>query len=222
MMRWLGSFNLAILVAVSSLAAGPGPQVANFNDKVSIDADGITLGRLLRLWDQATGMQSRVPPELANRTVSVRFSELTVNDAVRTMFEKLPFDYVFIESQGIIVTGPAQADTGEQPALVAEAAQEITDERPVEQPAEQPFVLPPRRPPVVPTPFGPILDTARSSIVHLPPVYGEVPSPPFFAPIPMLTPPAGAPNGPAENNLFAPISIYGNPSPPPLTTRPGP
>jgi hypothetical protein len=220
MMRWLGSFNLAIFVAVSSLAAGPGPQVTNFNDKVSIDADGITLGSLLRLWDQATGMQSRVPPELANSIVSVRFSGLSVNDAVRTMFEKLPFDYVFIESHGIFVTGPALADAGVQPAP-AEAAQEITDERPVEQPAEQAFVPPPRRPPVIPTPFGPMIDTARSSIVHLPPVYGEVPSPPFFAPIPMLTPPAGAPNGPAENNLFAPISIYGYPSPAPLA-RPGP
>ena len=214
MLRWLGSFILAALVAFSSSAAAePGPQVAKFNEKVSINADGITLARLLQLWDKATGMRSRVSPELANRTVSVHFSGLTVNDAVRTMFEKLPFDYVFSESRGITVTAPAQTVTASQPAPVnpvAEDAMESIDRLAGEQrekpsPAEV-LLPPPRQPPVMYTPFGTILDP-RNPVVHLPPIVGEVPPPPFFTPAPLPPPPAGAPNGPVQNNLFAPISI---------------
>jgi len=212
MLRWLGSFTLAIFVAFSSSAAAePGPQVTKLDEKVSINADGITLARLLELWDKATGMKSRVSPELANRTVSVRFSGLTVNDAVRTMFEKLPFDYVFIESRGITVTGPAQTVTASQPAPVnpvAEDEMESTD-RPAGEQREKPseVLLPEPRPQrVMYTPFGTILDP-RIPLVQLPPIAGELPPPPFFTPVPLPPPPAGAPNGPVQNNLFAPISI---------------
>jgi len=214
MLRWLGSFILAVLVALSSsAAAGPGPQVSKLDEKVSINADGITLARLLELWDKATGMKSRVSPELANRTVSVRFSGLTVNDAVRTMFQNLPFDYVFIESKGITVTGPAQTVTASRPTPVnpvVEDAMESTNQLAGEQrekPSPAEVLLPEPRPPrVMYTPFGTILDP-RMPVVQLPPIAGEVPPPPFFTPMPLPPPPAGAPNGPVQNNLFAPISI---------------
>jgi len=212
MLRWLGSFTLAAFVAFSSSAAAePGPQVAKSNEKVSINADEITLARLLELWDKATGMKSRVSPELAKSTVSVHFSGLAVNDAVRAMFQKLPFDYLFVESKGITITGPAQTVTAAQPAPVnpvAEDAMESTDRLAGEQ-REKPseVLLPEPMPPrVMYTPFGTILDP-RIPLVQLPPIAGEVPPPPFFTPVPLPPPPAGAPNGPVQNNLFAPISI---------------
>src|SRR4030095_6180075 len=92
MERWLGSLILAMIVAASSFAAGPRPQAVKFDQTVSIDVENITLGRLLQLWDQATGMQSSVPRELSTRTVSISFSGLNVNDAVQKIFEKLPLD----------------------------------------------------------------------------------------------------------------------------------
>src|SRR5262245_4296868 len=103
MKEWLGTIILAGILAVDVSAAGRGPEVTNIDNKISISADDITLDRLLRLWDQATAMQSVAPPELANRKISVHFTGLTVNDALRRIFEGQPFDYVLVEGHGILV-----------------------------------------------------------------------------------------------------------------------
>ena len=66
------------------------------------------MSRLIRLLDQATGMKSKVPPELANRNISVKFSDLNLTDGVRKIFQGQPFDYLVVEGQGIIVTGASQ------------------------------------------------------------------------------------------------------------------
>jgi hypothetical protein len=216
-------FIFLILLLLPFTAAGQGQQVVVDHDKVSIDVEAMRLADLLRLWDQATGMRSSVPAGLAGRAVTLQLSGLTANEAIRAIFQKLDVDYVFIEGQGIVVTGasvrataregPPAAD-GEAPEVTAEALreeEEVVEERQVE---------PRRQPKLIPTPFGPIPDSARNLLVHLPPVPGEVPPPPFFAPPLLPTPPAGAPNGPAENNLFAPISIYRNPALPPINSGP--
>src|SRR6267142_2377895 len=192
-------------------------QAANRNSfhidgNVSVNVEAISIGRLLRLWDQATGMHSSIPQELANRTVSIHFSGLTVSDSVRKIFEKLPFDYVFIEGQGIVVTGPSQLGAGPEPAPVYTDVQQVADqpsEQEVRQP--QPPAEPPQPPPMIQTPFGPIPNSGSNGVVQLPPVPGEAPPIPFFAPARPVVAPAGAPNGPAQNNLFRPISIYQNP-----------
>jgi hypothetical protein len=180
--------------------------------------NGITLGRLLRLWDEATGQHSTIPPELANRSVTARFSSVPVSDAVRKIFDTLPFDYVFIEDQGIIVTAVSQEVASPNPPATADAgeaeAQQVSDdvsekadkEAPPEQVRQKPTPPPP---PPIPTPFGPIPPSAvNNGFVQLPPVWGQAPGPPFFNPVPMLPPPAGAVNGPVQNDLFAPISIH--------------
>src|SRR5438046_5877522 len=102
---WLESFILVTLLAAHAFAAGSETRVVYFQQKVSVDAKSIPLNRLLRLWDEATGMRSSVPRELASQTVTVKFSELPLEEAVRRIFERLPLDYVFIEARGIIVTG---------------------------------------------------------------------------------------------------------------------
>jgi len=217
MKEWLVPFTLAILVGASGLAARPRQEVVNFDQKLSINVEDISLGRLLRLWDQATGMQSSIPPELSDLPVSLSFSGLSVNDSVRKIFEKLPVDYVFIDGQGIIVTSASQAAALEEPALIYEEEEPQVSEDQTAKESPKVIVEQPRLPPIMPTPFGPMVYNGNP-VIQLPPIPGEVPPPPFFQPMwPLPAPPAGAANGPVYNNLFSPISIYqNNPGLPPL------
>ena len=251
MKRWLESFILATLLAAHAFAAGSEPRVVYFQQKISVDAKSTPLSRLLRLWDEATGMRSSVPRELASQTVTVKFSELPLDEAVRRIFEKLPLDYVFIEARGIIVTGsqvPAgRAAAGARPPN--EGAPEAANPLPRQKPNAP--VLKPTPPPPIPTPFGPIPNTGEKPVPELPPVQGAPPAPPFFAPtVPFaplpdsgenpvleLPPMYGAPSpakffapAPApppvppvntQDDLFGPLPIYRAPNAPPLSP-PGP
>src|SRR5437588_5002203 len=130
---------LLIVFAITStaFAAGKGPEINLVDNRLSINAEAISLGRLLRLLDLATGMQSKVPPELANRNISVRFSGLTLEDGVRKIFQGQPFDYVVMEHQGVIVTSASQAVAGTESTPVFNP----TPQQPIApQPIEQPFV----------------------------------------------------------------------------------
>jgi hypothetical protein len=219
MKRWLGFFILTTFLAAGGFAAGPGPQVVYFEQKVSINAESIPLSRLLQLWDQATGMHSTVPPDLANQTVSVNFSELPLSEAVRRIFEKIPLDYVFIEARGIIVTGRSQSPAAPAPPAaseaspVYEAAPSVSTQLLEKKPNPAPPAAPEPSPPV-PTPFGPIPNSGQDTVIQLPPVWAP-PSPPFFAPVQPAPPPPPANN---QNDLFGPISIYRDSNVPP----PGP
>src|SRR3954469_2581450 len=99
--RGLGVILLAGILAGEGFANGKGPEVLNIDHKISISAGGITLGRLLQLWDQATGMKSTVPAELENQKVTVSFAGLGLTDALRTIFEGQPFGYMVINNQVI-------------------------------------------------------------------------------------------------------------------------
>src|SRR5262249_24269579 len=199
MNHWVGALTLVILLAVNGFAA---------QQNVSVDVEETTLSRLIRLFDQATGLHSTVPPELADRTVSVRFSGLGVEDALRKIFENLPLDYVFIGGQGIVVTGVSEENVvTSEPVPVYEETSEGTPLIPERQLPK----LPPESPVehVIPTPFGFILQSpGQNGLVQLPPLPGEAPGPPFFFPQQPPRLPAGAANGPVQNELFRPISIY--------------
>jgi hypothetical protein len=211
MKQWRAAIILTIFVSATGLSALQEPEVVVSERKISLNLESVTLGRLLRLWDQATGMRSSVPPELANRIVTVRFSELPLSDAVRKIFENQELDYVFIESQGIIVTTASEtAPTGE-PVPLNDGDLPVTAEASVNEPARSVQAPPPRQPPLVWTPFGFVV-SGGNQFTHLPPIPGEAPTPAFFGPVQPLIPPAGSPNGPVQNNLFAPISIYQDPA----------
>jgi hypothetical protein len=135
----LAAAVLMLSLVSGAFAAGKGPEIDLVNNKLSINAEAITLGRLLRLLDLATGMQSKVPPELANRSLSVRFSDLSVDAGVRKIFEGQPFDYVVMEGRGVIVTAAAQQANG--------AAESVPVYNPgVQQPQPQPFPQQPEQP----------------------------------------------------------------------------
>jgi hypothetical protein len=86
MKRYLAAPILVLAISTASLAA-KGPEINIVDDKLSVTADNVTLGRLLQLFDLATGMKSKVPADLANRNLSVRFAGLSMTDAVRKMFQ---------------------------------------------------------------------------------------------------------------------------------------
>src|SRR5438552_17564864 len=126
--------TLLVILAMSAgaFAAGKGPEIDLVDNKLSINAETIPLGRLLRLLDLATGMQSKVPAELANRNISVKFSGLSLEDGVRKIFQGQPLDYVVVEGRGVIVTSASQ--TTPVGAESAPLAQPFSP-----QPVEQPF-----------------------------------------------------------------------------------
>ncbi len=215
MKLWLAIIVTGILI-VTGFAAPPGPQVLNVDHKISIHAESVTLGNLLRLWDEATGMRSRVPPGLANRRLSISFTGLSVEDALRKIFDGQPFGYYLVEGQ-LVVTEFSQSES------IAEPESEPSEDNVPQVVAEpvlpeierqKPQPLPPKMT-LIPTPFGPIVSSTQSQLpfVQLPPVLAP-PPPPFFLPTRPPTPPAGAANGPLENQLFGPLSIYQNPGPP--------
>ncbi len=211
MRQWLGAIILAGILGLDGFAARQGPQVTNVDQKISISADDITLDRLIRLWDQATAMQSVVPPELANRKLSVHFTGLPISDALRKMFNGQPFDYVLVEGHGILIMERSQTEPVAQSADVSNPDEQVT-EPPVSQEPPSLIVPPPeqQRPTILQTPFGPTVSpyTNQTPVVQLPPV---LPAPPFFALTVPPLPPAGAPNGPIQNMLFGPLPVYQDP-----------
>ena len=210
MRQWLVAIILAGILGLDGFAARQGPEVTNVDQKISISADDITLDRLIRLWDQATAMQSVVPPELANRKLSVHFTGLPISDALRKMFNGQPFDYVLVEGHGILIMERSQTEPVAQSADVGNPDEQVT-EPPVSQEPPSLIVPPPeQQPTILQTPFGPTVSpyANQTPVVQLPPV---LPAPPFFALTVPPLPPAGAPNGPIQNMLFGPLPVYQDP-----------
>jgi len=163
MKRCVAALFLVATVSAGAFAA-KGPEVALVDDKLSVNVEAISVGRLLQLIDLATGMKSKVPPELSNRNISAQFTGLNVADGVRKIFQGYPLDYVIIQGKGIVVTAASQSSGPDSmpPAFSSQPA--------YQQPVEQPFVqeFPPnpnmpiqmqqqlqgQQPAMVQTPFG--------------------------------------------------------------------
>src|SRR5262245_60622900 len=169
MNRWAAAFIFVSLFCTA--AAAKGPEIELIDSKLSVNAEAISLGRLLQLVDQATGMKSKVPPELAGRPISVKFSGLNVDAGVRKIFQGLPLDYVVIAGKGIIVTAASQ--TVVSPGDSTQPQTQTFNPPPTAPPGEPPYAQdfqPPQavpfqqqqqqqqqgQPPMVQTPFGPI------------------------------------------------------------------
>lgn len=240
MRYWVAPIVLAGFLAAEVFGAAKGPEIRVIDNKVSINAEAVPLGRLLQLLDRATGMQSKVPAGLANRNLSVRFADLSMDDAVRKIFEGQPLDYVVIERQGIVVTALSQTSGAESsPAAVySQATPQIEQQSFIEenqgiQPAQtfppQPGVvqgfagagLPPgvpnspfnqqQQPAVIQTPFGPIPNPRANQPVQ-PNMPGQVPGQanPFGAVAPFNSNNAFGAQPPAGQNN----NLLGNTSPP--------
>ncbi len=207
-----------IILAGHAFAVG-GPQVVNRDGKISISADHISLGFLLNLWDKATGMKSTAPPELADKRLSVHFTGLTEDDAVRAMFLGQPFGYAFVQGQGIVVTSsPPLSRVAEgqpqPPQIVAPpvgAVQAVPETQNPEIQRMKPQPVPEQPLTVTQSPFGAIVTPQGSQppVVQRPPVPEAPLPPPFFRPdVPAYTP-SGVPYGPGVGHdmLYAPLLV---------------
>lgn len=238
MKYWIAPIILMGLLAVEVFGAGKGPEIAVIDGKVSIDAEAVPLGRLLQLLDRATGLQSTVPPALANRNLSVKFSDLSFDAAVRKIFEGQPIDYVVIARQGIVVTALSQAP-GPESAAVPVYNQPLSQ---IEQPsfieenpaiqAPPPGFIPPQppgiigapapgaaintpfnpqqQPAMIQTPFGPIPNPRANQPIPPGAFQGQNPGQnPFGAAAPFTANPFGSTPPAVPNN-----NVFGNTSPP--------
>jgi len=151
------------LLASPAFAAGKGPDIRIIDNQVSVQVESVPLGRLLRLLDQATGMTSKVPPELANRTISARFSNLKLEDAVKKLFEGQSIDYIVVPGKSITVTGASRLLTAQGGA--APYNPPAQENNPFDNDNPQPFMPQPpnpaNQPAVIQTPFGPIQNPNR-------------------------------------------------------------
>jgi len=191
MRHWTILAVFCAIFAIPSLAAAKGPEVDLVDNKLSINADTISLSRLLRLVDLATGMKSKVPPELANRNISVRFSGLNMADGVRKIFQGQPIDYVLVEGQGVIVTASSQSINGTESVPLYNAPPQQP-----EQPFVQDFQQQQQQPPLIQTPFGPVAN----------PRAGQ-PLQPGIQPNPALS-------APGQQNTLFPGTVPQNPTQP--------
>jgi hypothetical protein len=211
---------LTTLILPGTVFGAGGYQVVNVDGKISINANNITLGHLLDLWDKATGNHSTVPPELAGSTLSVQLTGLSEAEAVRAIFLGQPFGYGFVQGEGIVVTSHppvsrvADAQAGPPPIAVPPdvgAMQAVPEMQNPPVLRMKPEIAVPEQPvTITPSPFGPVVSPAGNEppVVQLPPVPGAPPPPPFFRPdVPTYTP-YGSPNGTAHDMLFDPLSVH--------------
>jgi len=248
MRKWLLSGILCGLLAAPAFAA-KGPEIELVDNKLSIDAETVPLSRLLRLLDMATGLKSKVPPELANRNISVKFSGLNLTEGVRKIFQGQPVDYAFIEGQGVIVTAASQNLTGAE-TVAPNNAGTSQPEQPLVQEFQQQQALPPggfqpgpqqqqlqqqlqqqqqqQQPPTIQTPFGP-LPNPRANQQQLPNTPGQVnPANTLFPNSPQnQAQPGGQTNTPFQNtfpqNQGQPVAPNGQPvNSAPFGTAPSP
>jgi len=236
MKRWLAAFIISATVGAGTTALAKGPEVDLVDNKLSINAEAIPLGRLIQMVDRATGMKSKVPPEFANRNLTVRFSGLNMTEAVRKIFQGQPLDYVYLQGQGIVVTAASQA--GGESNAPSNAAYNPPPTPQVDQPFMQEFPPAPgavqqptfqqqqqgQQPAMVQTPFGPIPNPRAQQ-------QQQQPNTPLNTPgqqnslFPQVGQPNGQPNGqpaqgqpqtlqPGNPNPFGTTSPFGTPNAP--------
>jgi hypothetical protein len=170
-----------MLLAASGSAAPKDPEFKMVDGKLSIQAEAITLRQFLQYLDAATGMTSKVNPQLANEQISVRLEGMEVNAAIRKSFQGRPWNWAVVNGKGVNIIDRA-------------TAMSATSSGPSSSPIQS-FIEPPRNEPMPPQP-----QPAASF-----PATGPVPAPANATPAGQ---PAGAgnlppsPGGPAPQPLF--------------------
>lgn len=213
------------LVLLQGVASAEDPEVQVVDGKVTISAQSVPLGQLLTLLDRAMGLTSQVKPELANRTVSVRFSDLELRDAVQKIFEGQPLNYMLIEGKGIRVTDLAlsNASTSSTPTVSSfpdpSPVTPLAPPGPIQPALAQPVNTANQQPPVANTPFG--RPSPNPNTPAGPTAAAPAATPGVIAPG-QLPPPIGANNpliSPTVDGV--PVGLPVTPAPPAQPTGPG-
>lgn len=87
-------------------------KVAVGAELVTIEADRVALGSLLKALDTEAGTTSAVPEQFASRMVSVWVNAAPLDQAIRKIFEGTLLDYAVVEGRRIVVLGDSSGATG--------------------------------------------------------------------------------------------------------------
>jgi hypothetical protein len=196
MKRIVAGSGFLVLLAANVFAAGKDPEFKVVDGKVSIQAEAITLKQFLQYWDAATGMTSKVNPQLANEKISVRLEGLDLNSAIRKSFQGQPWNWAIVNGKGINVIDRATAVTATSagsPSTIQSFSDTRNDPPPQPQLAT-PFVQSgpvPAPAAASPAPGNPTPANQPAGAVNLPPAQGG-PAPPTQIFQPLGTPLGGA------------------------------
>lgn len=215
------SVFIAAMVLQGTAFAADGPKIQVNDGKISMSVEAMPLGRLLSLFDRAMGMTSEIKPELSSRSISVQFTDLEFDQAVKKMFQGQPLNY-FVVGGGIRVVelaqsgpaSPAPASTVPSQPSVQQFDQQINVQPLVQQPLGQQPQMPAGMQPInvngqpvqnaqpnmVPTVFGPAPNPNANQMPSVQPpavVPGQVPLAPGAVP-----PPQSPAAGPAPVVVF--------------------
>jgi hypothetical protein len=207
--------GLALLQGVAHAADEPSIEV--IDGRISITAHAVPLGRFLALFDKAMGMKSEIKPGLESRNVSVQFTDLDFNAAIRKIFQGQPYNYIVTAGKGIKITDLAQAGG-------ADSAPAFTASQPLSSPINTPIQ------PLQPNPANNI-QPATTNIFGSPtppPPNANAPNPSAPLTGPGVMPPPIGLNNPLNNPVGGPnaggnvIALPGGASPaPPQPAAPG-
>jgi hypothetical protein len=126
---------LISLALLQGIAYAQVPEIQVVDGKVTMTAQSVPLGRVLSMLDRAMGLTSEiVKPELANRNISVRFTDLELKDAVRKIFEGQPLNYILIQGKGVRVTDLALS-SGSTTSTSSPTTSAFSDPAPITPPA---------------------------------------------------------------------------------------
>jgi len=177
--------SFLMLLAANVFAAGRDPEFTMVDGKVSIQADAITLKQFLQYWDAATGMTSKVNPQLANEKISVRLEGLDMNAAIRKSFQGQPWNWAVVNGKGINVIDRATAVTATSGGISSSPIQSFADTRNDPPPPQPQQLAPPfAQSGPVPAPVAGTPANQPAGAVNLPPAQGG-PAPPaaIFQPL---------------------------------------
>ena len=202
MKRILAGSSLLVLLAANAFAAGKDPEFKVVDGKVSIQAEAITLKQFLQYWDAATGMTSKVNPQLANEPISVRLEGIDLNSAIRKSFQGKLWNWAIVDGKGVNVIDratPVTATSGGSSAPI-QSFSDTRNEPPPPQPqltapfaqsSPVPAPTPASATPAAAAPAAAAPANQPAGAVNLPPAQGG-PAPPTQIFQPLGTPLGGA------------------------------
>jgi len=176
MKRILAGSCFLVILAATEFAAGKDPEFKVVDGKVSIQADGITLKQFLQYWDAATGMTSKVNPQLANEPISVRLEGLDLNAAIRKSFQGKQWNWAVVNGKGINIIDRATAVTSTSGGS-SSPIQSFSDTRNDPPPPQPQLTAPFAQSGPVPAPANTTPANQPAGAVNLPPAQGG-PTPP--------------------------------------------
>jgi len=186
MKRVLVGACLLTALAMPAIVSAKDPEIQMVDGKLNIQAERVPLKQFLQALDAATGMNSKVSPQLANEMISVRLTGVDLSTAIRKSFQGQPWNYIVAVGKGINVIDKATVTATASTGSSSPVQPYVTDTRndnpppPLPNPAAFNQTGPVPVPANSPTPASP----NQPAVLNLPPAQGGTAAPtPLFQPV---------------------------------------